>query len=208
MTRVTCRLTAKNRDQLRNHTLGNRARASFPFLMLDLSAVRSILPASMRPMATGTVAACYHFCWRCCSCRYGVFSQIGLPPFHFSNPGRGSEAEPSADGCPGKNFWNSICDLVHFDAVWWQLFVGCRTRYICNCAIKIEPIYQSQCHRDCTAVLSLLSNEHALKSGTFGAGPAGTRNHTAQIRDIPGNPGRVATLLAERGARACTAWSV
>ena len=24
MTRVTCKLTAKNRDQLRNHTLGNR----------------------------------------------------------------------------------------------------------------------------------------------------------------------------------------
>ena len=29
MTHVTCRLTAKNRDQLRNHTLGNRVRATF-----------------------------------------------------------------------------------------------------------------------------------------------------------------------------------
>jgi len=29
MTHVTCRLTAKNRDQLRNPTLGNRVRASF-----------------------------------------------------------------------------------------------------------------------------------------------------------------------------------
>ena len=141
-------------------------------------------------MATGTVAACYHFCWRCCCCRYGVFSQMGLPPFHFSNPGRGSEAEPSADGCPGENFWNSICDLVHFDAIWWQLFVGRRARYICNCAIKIEPICQSQCHRDCTAVLPLLSNEHALKSGTFGVpglvllGRGTTRHKSGTSREI------------------------
>ena len=31
MTHVTCRLTAKNRDQLRNSTLGNRVRATFTF---------------------------------------------------------------------------------------------------------------------------------------------------------------------------------
>jgi len=31
MTHVTCRLTAKNRDQLRNRTLGNRVWASFTF---------------------------------------------------------------------------------------------------------------------------------------------------------------------------------
>jgi len=29
MTHVTCRLTAKNRDQLRNPTLGSRVRATF-----------------------------------------------------------------------------------------------------------------------------------------------------------------------------------
>ena len=29
MTHITCRLTAKNRDQLRNHTLGNRVWAAF-----------------------------------------------------------------------------------------------------------------------------------------------------------------------------------
>jgi len=32
MTHVTCRLNAKNRDQLRNPTLGNRVRATFTFL--------------------------------------------------------------------------------------------------------------------------------------------------------------------------------
>ena len=31
MTHVTCRLTAKNRDQLRNPTLGNRVWATFAF---------------------------------------------------------------------------------------------------------------------------------------------------------------------------------
>jgi len=96
---------------------------------------------------------------------------LGLSPFHFPNLGRGSGAEPPADGRPGvspsENFWNSVCDLVHFCAIWWQLFVGRQTRYICNFAIKMEPICQIQCPHDCTAVLSLLSNEHALKSGTF-----------------------------------------
>ena len=32
MTHVTCRLTAKNRDQLRNPTLGTRVRVTFTFL--------------------------------------------------------------------------------------------------------------------------------------------------------------------------------
>ena len=31
MTQITCRLTAKNRDQLRNPTLGNRVWATFTF---------------------------------------------------------------------------------------------------------------------------------------------------------------------------------
>jgi len=33
MTHITCRLTAKNRDQLRNPTLGNRVWASFTFYL-------------------------------------------------------------------------------------------------------------------------------------------------------------------------------
>jgi len=31
---VTCSLTAKNQDQLRNHTLGNRVWAILPFLLV------------------------------------------------------------------------------------------------------------------------------------------------------------------------------
>ena len=36
MTPVTCRLTAKNRDQLRNPMLGNRVWATFTFTFLRL----------------------------------------------------------------------------------------------------------------------------------------------------------------------------
>ena len=35
MTHITCRLTAKNRDQLRNRTLGSRVGATFTFLSLS-----------------------------------------------------------------------------------------------------------------------------------------------------------------------------
>jgi len=35
MTHITCRLTAKNRDQLRNPTLGNQVWATFTFLPLS-----------------------------------------------------------------------------------------------------------------------------------------------------------------------------
>jgi len=37
MTHVTCRPTAKNQDQLRSHTLGNRAWASFTFFIHNLA---------------------------------------------------------------------------------------------------------------------------------------------------------------------------
>ena len=36
MTYITCRLTAKNWDQLRNPTLGNRVWATFTFLLLPV----------------------------------------------------------------------------------------------------------------------------------------------------------------------------
>ena len=37
MTHITCRLTAKNRDQLRNPTLGNRVWAMFTFFVVNVS---------------------------------------------------------------------------------------------------------------------------------------------------------------------------
>jgi len=138
---------------------------------------------------------------------------LGLSPFHFPNLGRGSGAEPPADGRPGvspsENFWNSVCDLVHFCAIWWQLFVGRRTRYICNFAIKIEPICQLLCPHDCTAVLSLLSNEHALKSGTFSVpgmvlSGRGTTWHKFGKSGTGGNPSWSGSSAVYLGVFDCT----
>jgi len=44
MTHVTCRLTAKNRDQLRDPTFGNRVWATFTFLVyiLELNRIEVI----------------------------------------------------------------------------------------------------------------------------------------------------------------------
>ena len=43
MTHVTCRLTAKNRDQLRNSTLGNRVWATFTFFTTVCVCARQVV---------------------------------------------------------------------------------------------------------------------------------------------------------------------
>jgi len=49
MTHITCRLTAKNRDQLRNSTLGNRVYAAFALLYLHCcQAERELSEVSMQ----------------------------------------------------------------------------------------------------------------------------------------------------------------
>jgi len=61
MTHVTCKLTAKNRDQLRNPTLGNRVWTTFTFVFTraspDLPAVDILNnirsgEGAMRPVAS------------------------------------------------------------------------------------------------------------------------------------------------------------
>jgi len=57
MTHVTCRLTAKNRDQLWNPTLGCRVWATFTFLEQDI--LRAALhSAKMQPLATDAAWVC------------------------------------------------------------------------------------------------------------------------------------------------------
>jgi len=51
MTHATCRLTAKNRGQLRNHTLGNRVWATFSYTD---SYQRLLLVAAVTEMASTT----------------------------------------------------------------------------------------------------------------------------------------------------------
>ena len=59
MTHVTCRLTAKNRDQLQNHpTLSNRVWATFTFFTCSYSALCDVERAVKR------VCACVRVCVR------------------------------------------------------------------------------------------------------------------------------------------------
>ena len=60
MTHVTCRLTAKNRDQLRNPTLGNRVWATFTFIATRQRRALKVTPQ----VATGAESAVYvAVCW-------------------------------------------------------------------------------------------------------------------------------------------------
>jgi len=70
--------------------------------------------------------ACHRLLVDFCVCTtVGIFVSmfdLGLPPFQFPNLGRGLGVKPPADGgpevSPPEKFWNSVCDLVHFGAVW------------------------------------------------------------------------------------------
>jgi len=47
MAHVTCRLTANNRDKLRNPTLGNRVWATFTFFILRVETIRIRHPSGI-----------------------------------------------------------------------------------------------------------------------------------------------------------------
>jgi len=53
MTHVTCRLTAKNRDQLRNPTLGNRVWATFYYLIWLISSYQKTTRVNMISTSRG-----------------------------------------------------------------------------------------------------------------------------------------------------------
>ena len=57
MSNVTSRLTANNRDQLRNPTLGNRTRATFTFFLFPLRRIRSIAAGARRDTHPAAAAA-------------------------------------------------------------------------------------------------------------------------------------------------------
>jgi len=63
---VTCRLAAKNRDQLRNPTVGNRVRAVFTFYQryTDTPSASMYLAAAMRTVAIVTVSTCIYGLFR------------------------------------------------------------------------------------------------------------------------------------------------
>jgi len=134
-------------------------------------------------------------CIGCTRCNLIRISGVRVATFAFL---------PNRDGGPGvsppENFWNSICDLEHFEAIWWLE---------CNAVLLHKHMgLQSNSVRTCIILgLLLLLLLFSLFLFTLlrlylevrdiwrpGAGLAGMRDSMAQIRDIPGNPGRVATL--------------
>ena len=55
MTRVTCRLTTTNRDQLRNPTLGSRVWATDTFFNLTAASVNGVCAVRRRPLTAVSV---------------------------------------------------------------------------------------------------------------------------------------------------------
>ena len=69
MTHSTCRLTAKNRDQLRNPTLGNRVWASYTFTFTRLAAAAAASFTTLVLQLAGHITRlavdfCYVFIFR------------------------------------------------------------------------------------------------------------------------------------------------
>jgi len=91
MTHVTCRLTAKNRDQLRNSTLGNRVWATFTFLDLYMNIAFNIFSScSISNYGISWEGLGEKFCLRAISDRrrlYSVaFTIISKDQFHTARP--------------------------------------------------------------------------------------------------------------------------
>ena len=59
---VTCRLTAKNRDQLRNGTLGNRVWATFTFFTFDVQKDDSYTGGQSEATQAGLASAALRRC--------------------------------------------------------------------------------------------------------------------------------------------------
>ena len=57
MTHVTRRLTAKNRDQLRNPTLGNGVWATFMFYVFNAITSKSVLLTSLRRVVRSRIVS-------------------------------------------------------------------------------------------------------------------------------------------------------
>jgi len=89
MTHVTCRLTAKNRDQLRNPTLGNRVWATF--FTLPVMRPEALCFRLVRPSVCAYVRACV--CRRCPQWRnyrnsgaLDKYPSRALPPLSLPSP--------------------------------------------------------------------------------------------------------------------------
>ena len=92
---------------------------------------------------------------------------------------------------------------MHFEAIWWQLFVGRQTRYICNFAIKIEPNCQLKCAHDCavlffiTIVTIVIIFIYVASTSPWNPGHLASRGWSCrdagQHGTDPGQPGKSGT---------------
>ena len=100
MTHVTCRLTAKNRDQLWNPTLGNRAWATFVFYTLyDVSVQRCAFG--------GPIVATPH-----------LWDEIPRNPyFEGVNRTNPEQIEVMEIGCYSRPTCNKLCEYSYADVV-------------------------------------------------------------------------------------------
>ena len=109
MTHGTCRLTAKNRDQLRNRTLGNRVWATFTFQSLNCVArshsfTRREMPASpatSNPHNFRASSLCLS--GRCAQC---------LVTAHRQHAVQNTQSRAAAAAVSGDNEITSACQLA------------------------------------------------------------------------------------------------
>ena len=136
MTRITCRLTAKNPDQLRNPTLGNRVWATFTFTFLSMVvarsssgsvAIRCVLSVLSMTSYLGHVEACRYCCseWRHCV----VVGRL-TPSLHQNY------RSPSCKKCGG-----GVCWYVTYILWPWPFYleqVSYMAGHVTNLATKFE----------------------------------------------------------------------
>ena len=119
MTHVTCRLTAKNRDQLRNTTLGNRVWASFTFrtcIKVYLHMLFCSL-AVLDPRAGHTMDVLFPVISILCHCNW-LFHGQSCPRLEVVHPGC---AWPSSPACTWHHLFFQATPLFpHGVTVWLQ----------------------------------------------------------------------------------------
>jgi len=110
MTHVTCRLTAKNRDQLRNPTLGNRVLATFLHIIIQNTELRCAYMTP--PHRRGSNARCCrcmsHQCVACYHYRAMVTGSIGSRWCKCSEKVRYDTIRDAILTCTRKPTWVSL----------------------------------------------------------------------------------------------------
>ena len=150
MTHITCRLTVKNRDQLRNPTLGNRDGLSLPFTFNAVSVWRAMMQSCTcgeqeSPLISRQVARCQE------DRRLQGEVALRRPSCRVQGPlqdrcGRRQDLNGSFIGCepPLHRHHACRCALVAL-ALWWSW--SCRIALVChNCSWSCKMVFLTLLH--------------------------------------------------------------